>query len=85
MPYHPDVRITLDLDGDVANLLRTKMRRSGVSFKSVVNRCLRLAFSKSSVVAKPFVVHPRSLGLPSGNNYDCVAELVESLEGISHK
>jgi hypothetical protein len=80
------VRTTLTLDDDVAKLLRAEIRRSGDSFKSVANRCLRLAFLKSSVVTpKPFVVQPRSLGLPPGLDYDCVAELIESLEGISHK
>jgi hypothetical protein len=85
MPYHRDVRITLSLDGDVAKRLRKEIRRVRDFFMSGVNRCLRLAFSKSSVVAKPFVVHPRPLGVPSGNNCDCVPELLESLEGISPK
>ena len=34
---------------------------------------------------KPFVVTPCRLGLPPGLSYDKVAELIEALEGATHR
>lgn len=84
--YHHDVRTTLSLDDDVARLLEKETRRSGASFKDVVNRVLRLGLMAASRPArKPFVVQPRRLGLPSALIYDKVEQLVEHTEGPEHR
>jgi hypothetical protein len=84
--YHHDVRTTLSLDEDVSKLLRREIRRSGSSLKAAVNHFLRLGLMTSGKQQnKPFVVRPRALGLPRGLSYDNVEELIESLEGSSHK
>ena len=76
------MRTTLSLDDDVARLLEKEIRRSGASFKEVVNRLLRLGFIASKQPApKPFVVTPRNMGLPPGLSYDNVEELLDALEG----
>ena len=77
------MRTTLSLDDDVAQLLHKEVRRSGDSFKGVVNRFLRvgLAVSKQPV-RKPFRVKPWSLGLPP---FEKVEELLEYLEGLDHR
>jgi hypothetical protein len=84
---HLDVRTTLTLDEDVAKSLKREMRRSGTnSLKAAVNHFLRLGLMFSGKRArKPFVVQPRPMGLPAGLNYDSVEELLEALEGSSHK
>ena len=80
------MRTTLSLDDDVARLLEKESRRSGASFKEVVNRVLRLGLMASkSPPRKPFVVKPRKLGLPPGLSYDNVAELLDVLEGPAHR
>ena len=80
------MRTTLTLDDDVASLLAKEVRRSGVSFKAAVNQFLRLGLSRSGQsAARPFLVAPRSLGLPPGASYDNIAELIEQIEGGSHK
>lgn len=80
------MRTTLTLDDDVARLLEKESRRSGGSFKEVVNHFLRLGLLTTNRHAhKPFVVRPRKLGLPPGTSYDNVAELLESLEGPLHR
>jgi hypothetical protein len=80
------VRTTLSLDDDVANLLAKEVRRSGVSFKHAVNKYLRLGLMASKhQIRKPFVVTPRALGLPPGQSYDNVAELLEAIEGDIQK
>jgi hypothetical protein len=80
------VRTTLSLDEDVAKLLRRELRRSGTSLKSAVNHFLRLGLMVSAKrERKPFVVRPRPLGLPPGLSYDSVEDLLEALEGTSHR
>jgi hypothetical protein len=80
------MRTTLSLDDDVARLLEKESRKSGASFKEVVNRLLRLGLmAATNPPRKPFVVAPRKLGLPPDLNYDNVAELLEELEGPAHR
>jgi hypothetical protein len=77
------VRTTLSLDDDVASLLNKESRRSGASFKQVVNHFLRLGLMASKRPArKPFVVKPWKLGLP---HFEKVEELLEYLEGPDHR
>jgi hypothetical protein len=80
------VRTTLSLDDDVASLLTKEVRHSGTSFKEAVNHYLRLGLVAARQKArKPFVVTPRPLGLLPGLSYDNVEELIEALEGVTHK
>ncbi len=76
------MRTTLSIDDDVAKLLNQEIRRSGAPFKQVVNHFLRLGLMAAKrAPGKPFVVHPRKLGLPHGVSYDNIAELLEEIEG----
>ena len=80
------MRTTLTLDDDVASLLAKEVRRSGVSFKAAVNQFLRLGLMRTGQsAARPFLVAARPLGLPPGASYDHIAELLEEIEGGSHK
>ena len=80
------MRTTLSLDDDVARLLNKETRRTGTSFKQVVNHYLRLGLMAAKQPArKPFKIVPLDLGLPPGLNYDNIGELLEALEGPSHK
>lgn len=77
------MRSTITLDEDVASLLKQEMRKSGRSFKEVVNDRLRLGFTAEKQPArKPFKVTPINLGLP---HYDKVEELLEHLEGPDYR
>jgi hypothetical protein len=80
------VRTTLSLDDDIANLLNQEIRRSGISFKAAVNHYLRLGLMAAKQPGgKKFVVKPRALGLPPGLNYDNIGELLDTIEGPSHR
>jgi hypothetical protein len=80
------VRTTLSLDDDVARLLNQESRRSGASFKEVVNHFLRLGLmAKKRPARKRFVVTPCKLDLPAGLSYDNVEQLLEALEGPTHR
>jgi hypothetical protein len=80
------VRTTLSIDDDVAKQLRREIRRSGSSLKVAVNHFLRLGLMVSGKPdRKRFLVHPRPLGLPPGLSYDNVEDLIEAIEGTTHK
>jgi len=77
------MRTTLTLDDDVAKMLDKEVRRTGDSFKQVVNETLRLGLAAAKQPPrKPFVVKPWNLGLPP---FEKVEELLEYLEGPEHR
>lgn len=78
------MRTTLTLDEDVAAKLKAEVRRSGRSFRDIVNETLRQGFSTRSAAARqtPFKVRARDLGrLLPGLALDSVADLLEQVEG----
>lgn len=76
------MRTTLTIDEDVARLLEREQRRSGKSFKQVINDFLRLGLTVKQPLKKPFKVTPINLGLP---HYDKVEDLLDYLEGPDHR
>lgn len=82
------MRTTLTLDEDVSRRLKAEMRRSGKSFRAVVNDCLRggLAGRTQARAAAPFVVQARDLGaLRPGLSLDNVGDLLDAVEGPAHR
>lgn len=80
------MRTTLTLDEDVVKLLEKEVRRSGNSFKQIVNHFLRLGLTAPKrLPRKPFKVKPWNLQPPPGLNFDKVEELIEFLEGPYHR
>ena len=76
----------MSLDDDIAHLLDKESRRSGASFKEVVNHFLRLGLlAAKRPTRKPFSVTPRKLGLPAGLAYDNIEQLLDALEGPAHR
>jgi len=75
------------LDDDVAAKLQEQVRKSGKSFKEVVNQFLRTGLNTPDLprTRKRFVVKPRPLGLPPGLSYDNIEDLIEQLEGPLHR
>jgi len=77
------MRTTLSLDDDVTALLKKEVRKSGESFKQVVNRFLRLGLAApKQATRKRFVVKPRNLGLP---HFEKTEQYIEFLEGPDHR
>jgi hypothetical protein len=82
------MRTTLTLDDDVAAKLRAEARRSGRSFRDVVNEAIRrgLLSRQAARPVGPFRVTTRDLGsLRPGLNLDNIADLLERLEGPVHR
>jgi hypothetical protein len=81
------MRTTLSLDDDVAAKLKEEMQRSGRSFKQTVNAVLRegLCAPQHRQPPEPFVVKPRDLKARPGIEFDNIGELLEQVEGPSHR
>ncbi len=76
------MRTTLTLDRDVADRLASEVRRTGRSFKALVNDALRLGLGLAGKRprAPRFVVEPHALGLKAGLDPDRLNQLVDELE-----
>ena len=81
------MRTTLTLDDDLVAKLKAEVRRSGKSMKEVVNDYLRrgLHAHRALRTQEPFKVRAKNLKLHEGLSYENVAELLEQLEGPSHR
>jgi hypothetical protein len=81
------VRTTLSIDDDVAELVEQEVRRSGESFKGTVNRLLRLGLMAAHrpEKRKRFVVKPLNITFPAGLSLDKTEDIIEFLEGPTHK
>lgn len=77
------MRTTLTLDDDLVRRLKEVARRSGESFKSVVNTTIRRGLEQAG---KPqdrlprFVVEPKACGLRAGVDPRKLNRLVDELE-----
>lgn len=81
------MRTTLTLDEDISAKLKAEARRSGRPFKQVVNDLLRRALNTRAGgnPRRRFRVQAHPMGLRAGLSYDHVSELLEQLEGPSHR
>ena len=81
------MRTTLTIDDDVAAKINAEMRRSGKTLKETVNEALRMGLSMRKELRStgPFKVQARQMGTYPGLNYDNISELLEQLEGASHR
>ena len=82
------MRTTLTLDDDVAQRLQAESRRTGRSFKEIVNEYLRTGLAQSRTVKSmsSFRVIAADLGGPTrSGSYDDVEALLEESEGVEHQ
>jgi hypothetical protein len=77
----------LTLEEDVAARLKAEARRSGRPFKQIVNEFLRLSLARRPVklTSPPFKVRARRLDARPGVSFESVSQLLEQLEGPSHR
>jgi hypothetical protein len=76
------MRTTLTLDPDVAERLKSEMRRTGKGLKAAINDALRhgLGLVQTPVPPKPFRVEPHDFGIKPGIDLDRMNQLVDELE-----
>lgn len=75
-------RTTLTLEDDVAERLQEESRRTGRSFKDVVNRAIRAGLDRQS--GRPverFVVKARPMHAKPGMDFDDIEGLLDRIEG----
>ncbi len=80
-------RTTLTLEDDIAAKLEEEQRRSGASFKELVNTFLRrgLAMPRGPRPGPSFRVEARDLGRRPGIEIDDVEGLLDRVEGSSRR
>lgn len=63
------------------------MRKSGKSFKEIVNDTLRLGLVSHHKIkaSKPFKVRAKDMGLKPGYNFDKPWDVIEEIEGPDYK
>lgn len=81
------MRTTLTLDDDVAARISEEMRKRGGTLKETVNELLRAGFQAQSETKKVrrFKAQARAMGRREGIDYDNIADLLEHIEGSSHR
>jgi hypothetical protein len=81
------MRTTITLDEDIAAKLQAEVRRSGRSFKDVVNDPMRAGLLKCAPAkaAPRFVVCSKPLGLRPGLSSDNIEELLDAAESPSRR
>jgi len=75
----------LTLDEDVARRLQEKARKSGASFKAVVNETLRLGLHKGLPKEKLGKFVWRKTPLEIGVPFESTSDLLERFEGPFHR
>ena len=81
------MRTTLTLDDDVYRKLESETRRTGRSFKEVVNEHLRksLAAGKAETRRAPFRVNARPMGIQPGVDLSNIEQLLDELDGPARR
>ena len=71
----------MTLEDDVAERLREESRRTGKSFKDVVNEVIRAGLVRRPTTLPPFKVKARPMGLRPGLDLDDIEGLLDQIEG----
>lgn len=81
------MRITLTLDDDVYRKLVSEARRTGRSFKEMVNGHLRksLAAARRATQRKPFRVNARPMGTRPGIDLSNIERLLDKVDGPARR
>ena len=77
------MRTTLTIDPDVAVLAKQAVKLTGMSFKTLINRALRIGIAEVSAPKKsrPYRTKGHAMGLRKGLSYDNIHELISVAEG----
>lgn len=75
------------MEDDVAAGIQREVRRTGRSFKSVVNELLRTALHlRKTPRPNPRIrIRAKALGIRPGLDYDRISQLLDDIEGPVHR
>lgn len=74
--------------GSCSKRLEEARKKTGMSFKEIVDQTLRKGLERQQVSSRKlprFVVKPRAMGKMAGLNYANIGESLEQLEGVDHR
>jgi len=76
------MRTTVTLDPDVERMIKDAVRRTGTSFKAVLNQAIREGLSgrASAGPMEPFVLHAQPMGLRAGIDASSLNRLADDLD-----
>lgn len=76
----------MTLEDDVVRRLESEARRTGRSFKEVLNEAVRRGLDRALKTTPPeFRVQARDMGLRPGLSLDDISGLLEQVEGGEHR
>jgi len=77
------MRTTLTIDPDVAVKAKKAVQLTGMHFKSLINKALRIGIDAVLAPKKssPYRTHGHAMGLRKGLSYDNIQELLAVAEG----
>jgi len=79
-------RTTLTLDDDVARKLDEQASKEHRPLRAIVNDALRRGlYGSKRAKAHPALINARPMGVPHGVSFDCIAELLDDVEGPSRR
>lgn len=81
------MRTTVTFSPATLEMIKTELRRTGRSFKEVVNGLIQDGFNHRKQEHKPksFVIHARDMALRPGIDLSNIGRLLEEVEGPWHK
>ena len=80
------MRTTLSLEEDVYRKLKSEVRRTGRSFKELINDLLRRSlYQKENAPPRSFRVDARDMGLREGIDLSNIHQLLDDLDGASRR
>lgn len=78
-------RTTVTIDDDLATKLAEEARKSGLTFREILNDVLRHGLSSVPARPEPFRVKPRTLKLRPGLSLECAERLLDQVDGPAHR
>jgi len=81
------VRVTIILEDDVVERVRSAATRLRTPFRKVVNEALRAGLEKveASATQRPYSTEPHEMGLKPGVDLDDIQGLLARIEGESFR
>jgi hypothetical protein len=76
----------LTIDPDIAAKAKRAVQQTGLPFKTVINRALRLGLDEvlAPQASRAYRTDPKPMGLKPGFSYDNISELLALTEGERH-
>lgn len=79
------MRTTVEIENDLAQRLKDKAQRSGLSFKAALNRAVAAGLDAWEEPVQPFFVQAKECGLNPGFDWSHLNRLADELDDEARK